>query len=140
MSEGVWKGVPLKTLLELTGIKTGVAEVLFSGRDSGIKNRQYIPYERSLPIAKALHPEVMIAYEYNGKPLSHKQGFPFRLIVPRWYGMASVKWLNEIILVKDNSPCFLKLVSFPLPSVLLLFFSSLLLELPLFSFLVWYGQ
>lgn len=102
MSEGVWKGVPLKTLLELTGIKTGVAEVLFRGRDSGVKNRQYIPYERSLPIARALHPEVMIAYEYNGKPLSHKHGFPFRLIVPGWYGMASVKRLNEIILIKDK--------------------------------------
>ncbi|MBT2683762.1 sulfite oxidase [Bacillus sp. ISL-37] len=102
MSEGVWKGVPLKTLLELAGIKTGVAEVVFRGRDSGVKNRQYIHYERSLPIAMALHPDVLIAYEYNGKPLSHKHGFPFRLIVPGWYAMASVKWLNEIILIKEK--------------------------------------
>jgi DMSO/TMAO reductase YedYZ molybdopterin-dependent catalytic subunit len=102
MSEGVWKGVSLKTLLESAGIKTGVAEVVFRGRDSGVKNRQHIHYERSLPIDRALHPDVMIAYEYNGKPISHKHGFPFRLIVPGWYGMASVKWLNEIILIKGK--------------------------------------
>lgn len=102
MSEGVWKGVPLKTLLEYSGIQAGVSEVVFKGRDAGIKSSQYNHFERSLPIAKALQPDVMIAYEYNGKPLSHKHGFPFRLIVPGWYGMASVKWLNEIILIKDN--------------------------------------
>jgi DMSO/TMAO reductase YedYZ molybdopterin-dependent catalytic subunit len=102
MSEGIWKGVSLKTLLELTRIKAGVSEVVFRGRDAGVKSSQYIHFERSLPIAKALHPDVMIAYEYNGKPISHKHGFPFRLIVPGWYGMASVKWLNEIILIKDN--------------------------------------
>ncbi|WP_233434865.1 molybdopterin-dependent oxidoreductase [Mesobacillus jeotgali] len=102
MSEGIWKGVPLKTLLEYTGIKAGVSEVVFRGRDAGVKNSQYIRFERSLPISRALHPEVMIAYEYNGKPISNKHGFPFRLIVPGWYGMASVKWLKEIFLIKDK--------------------------------------
>jgi DMSO/TMAO reductase YedYZ molybdopterin-dependent catalytic subunit len=102
MSEGVWKGVPLKTLLEYTGIQADVSEVVFRGRDTGVKNNQYVHFERSLPIDKALHPEVMIAFEYNGKPLSHKHGFPYRLIVPGWYGMASVKWLKEIILIKDK--------------------------------------
>lgn len=102
MSEGIWKGVPLKTLLEYTGFNEGVSEVVFRGRDAGIKTNQPVHFERSLPIAKALHPEVMIAYEYNGKPIPHKHGFPFRLIVPGWYGMASVKWLKEIILIKDK--------------------------------------
>ena len=92
----------MKTLLEYSGIKAGVSEVVFRGRDAGVKNNQYLHFKRSLPIAKALHPEVMIAYEYNGKPISHKHGFPFRLVVPGWYGMASVKWLNDIILIKDK--------------------------------------
>ncbi|WNF21342.1 sulfite oxidase [Mesobacillus jeotgali] len=102
MSEGIWKGVPLKTFLEYTGMEEGVTEVVFRGRDSGIKNGQYVHFERSLPIEMALHPEVMIAFEYNGKPISHKHGYPFRLIVPGWYGMASVKWLTEIFLVKNK--------------------------------------
>ncbi|MBT2641667.1 sulfite oxidase [Bacillus sp. ISL-41] len=102
MGEGIWKGVPLKTLLEYTGIKEGVSDVVFRGRDAGIKNSKYVHFERSLPIAEALNPDVMVAYEYNGKPIPHKHGFPFRLIVPGWYGMASIKWLNEIILIKDK--------------------------------------
>lgn len=102
LSEGIWKGVPLTTLLEYSGINDDAAEVVFRGRDTGVKNGQHVYYERSLPIDKALHPEVMIAYEYNGKPISHKHGYPFRLIVPGWYGMASVKWLKEITLIKNK--------------------------------------
>ena len=102
MSEGVWKGVSLKTLLEYTGIKAGVKEVVFRGRDAGVKNSEFVHFDRSLPIAKALHPEVLIAYEFNGKPISLKHGFPYRLVVPGWYGMASVKWLNEIILIENK--------------------------------------
>lgn len=102
MSEGVWRGIPLATLLKYSGIKEGAKEIAFRGRDSGIKNKQSASFERSLEISKALDPEVMIAYEYNGKPLSHKHGFPFRLIVPNWYGMASVKWLAEINVIDNN--------------------------------------
>ncbi|WP_079509399.1 sulfite oxidase [Mesobacillus jeotgali] len=102
LSEGVWKGVPLKHLLKYTGIGSGVKEVVFRGRDHGIKNNENRNFERSLPINKAVQTDVMIAYEYNGKPLSHKHGFPFRVIVPGWYGMASVKWLTEIILIENN--------------------------------------
>ena len=55
-----------------------------------------IPFERSLPLAKALDPDTLLAYEMNGQPLPDEHGFPARLIVPGWYGMASVKWLANL--------------------------------------------
>jgi DMSO/TMAO reductase YedYZ molybdopterin-dependent catalytic subunit len=53
-------------------------------------------YRRSLPLAKAQHPETLLVYEMNGAVLTPDHGFPLRLLVPRWYGMASVKWLTRI--------------------------------------------
>ena len=55
-----------------------------------------VPYQRSLPLQVALHPDTMLVYEMSGEILTPDHGFPVRLIVPRWYGMASVKWLTRI--------------------------------------------
>jgi DMSO/TMAO reductase YedYZ molybdopterin-dependent catalytic subunit len=54
------------------------------------------PYARSLPISVALHRDSLVAWNLNDQPLSREHGFPVRLVVPGWYGMASVKWLAEI--------------------------------------------
>ena len=96
ISQGIWKGVPLSYLLSFTGINAGAREVAFLGEDSGLKNEERVHFERSLPLEKALDPNVIVAWEHNQKALSPKHGFPFRLIVPGWYGMASVKWLKTI--------------------------------------------
>jgi sulfane dehydrogenase subunit SoxC len=53
-------------------------------------------YQRSLPVDEAMRGEVLLAYAMNGQPLPASHGFPVRLIVPEWYGMASVKWLRSI--------------------------------------------
>jgi DMSO/TMAO reductase YedYZ molybdopterin-dependent catalytic subunit len=53
-------------------------------------------YERSLSIADAARPEVLLAYAINGRLLPPQHGFPLRLVVPGWYGMTSVKWLRSI--------------------------------------------
>ena len=53
-------------------------------------------YQRSLPLEEALRDEVLLAYEMNGGPLPPQHGFPLRLVVPGWYGMTSVKWLDAI--------------------------------------------
>jgi DMSO/TMAO reductase YedYZ molybdopterin-dependent catalytic subunit len=58
-----------------------------------------ISYARSLPRAKALQPEVLLAYGMNGEDLPFSHGFPLRAIVPGWYGMASVKWLTRIVVL-----------------------------------------
>jgi DMSO/TMAO reductase YedYZ molybdopterin-dependent catalytic subunit len=57
-----------------------------------------LTFVRSLTLAQAVDPEaeILIAYEMNGEPLNLDHGTPFRLIVPHWYGVASVKWLKHI--------------------------------------------
>lgn len=98
ISQGKWTGVPLRYLLDSVGVLKETEEIVFQGADSGKKEniQGIVSFERSLPIEKALHPDTIIAYKYNDKPINHKQGFPLRLIVPNWYAMASVKWLTQI--------------------------------------------
>lgn len=94
ISQGKWKGVSLRYLLKLTGIDSSVIEVIFQGADQ----LNGVCYERSLPLDKALHQDTLIAYEMNDDPIPFHQGYPYRVIVPDWYAMASVKWLTRIIL------------------------------------------
>jgi DMSO/TMAO reductase YedYZ molybdopterin-dependent catalytic subunit len=95
-----WTGVPLRALLEEAGVD-GAVEVLFRGIDRGLEGGEEQQYERSLPIEEALRDEVLLAYEMNGVPLPPQHGFPLRLVVPGWYGMTSVKWLEEIRLLDE---------------------------------------
>ena len=70
---------------------------MFEGADHGpdevVGDPSEVTYERSLPMAKALHPDTLLAYEMNGEPLPTMHGYPLRLLVSGWYGMNSVKWL-----------------------------------------------
>ncbi|MGH2884452.1 MAG: sulfite oxidase [Solirubrobacteraceae bacterium] len=91
-----WTGTSLRGLLEEAGADRHTVEVLFRGLDRGIEGGVEQHFERSLPRAEAMREEVMIAYAINGQPLPPQHGFPARLIVPGWYGMASVKWLDRI--------------------------------------------
>ena len=91
-----WTGTSLRGLLEDAGADGHAVEVLFRGLDRGIEGGVEQHFERSLPQAEAMREEVMIAYAINGRPLPPQHGFPARLIVPGWYGMTSVKWLDRI--------------------------------------------
>jgi DMSO/TMAO reductase YedYZ molybdopterin-dependent catalytic subunit len=96
-----WTGVPLRQLLEKAGLFDEATEIVFEGADRGTPTEKPIPpepiaYARSLVRAKALSPEVLVAYQMNGQDLSQDHGYPVRLIVPGHYGMASVKWLTRI--------------------------------------------
>ena len=101
VSQGRWKGVPLSHLLKLAKIKSTTKEVVFEGYDNGIKPNfdAKFSFTRSLPIDVAMHPDTLIAYELNDKPIPFKHGYPLRLIVPTWYAMASVKWLKQITVI-----------------------------------------
>jgi DMSO/TMAO reductase YedYZ molybdopterin-dependent catalytic subunit len=103
ISQGIWKGISLRTLLQYTGLIDPAKEIVFEGYDNGQRpdSNQIFNFSRSLPIEKALEPDTIIAYEYNHKPIPFKHGFPLRLIVPGWYAMASVKWLKKITVI-DN--------------------------------------
>ena len=69
-----------------------VVEILVEGADGQGSKR----FARSLPLSKALHPDTLLALEMNGAPLTKAHGAPVRLLVPGWYGMASVKWVSRI--------------------------------------------
>lgn len=91
-----WTGTPLRPLLEQAGVMPGAVEVVFSGWDHGVDLGIEHVFERSLPIDEAMRDEVMLAWAHNGESLLPEHGFPLRLVVPSWYGMASVKWLRAI--------------------------------------------
>ena len=74
---------------------------MFTGEDRGVQGGVEHDYQRSLPIAEARRPEVLLVDEMNGEPLQPQHGFPVRLLVPGWYGMTSVKWLRRIEAVAD---------------------------------------
>src|SRR5581483_7514507 len=70
-----WTGTPLSGLLEEASPADGAVEVLFTGADRGIEGEEEQEYERSLPLAEAVRPEVLVAYEMNGDPLPPQHGF-----------------------------------------------------------------
>ena len=95
-----WGGVRLQDLLADAGVQDGGIEVVFYGADKGVEKVRDLDVEqhfgRSMHIDDALRPEVLVAYEMNGAPLNLYHGAPVRLIVPGWYGVANVKWLEQI--------------------------------------------
>ncbi len=96
-----WSGVQARLLLESAGIEDGALEVVFEGADSGVEggSEGAVRFARSLPLDMALHPDTLIALRMNGEPLATEHGFPARLVVPGWYGVASVKWLRALRVV-----------------------------------------
>jgi DMSO/TMAO reductase YedYZ molybdopterin-dependent catalytic subunit len=91
-----WRGTPLAPLLAEAGPLDDAIEVVFTGLDRGLEAGETQIFERSLPLEEALRSDVLLAYEMNGALLLPQHGFPLRLVVPGWYGMASVKWLTRI--------------------------------------------
>ncbi|HEX2027269.1 MAG TPA: molybdopterin-dependent oxidoreductase [Nitriliruptorales bacterium] len=91
-----WTGVPLADVLGEAGLDDRVVEVVFTGADRGVEGGIEQHYQRSLAVEDATRADVLLAYELNGQPLPPQHGAPVRLVVPGWYGMASVKWLTAI--------------------------------------------
>jgi DMSO/TMAO reductase YedYZ molybdopterin-dependent catalytic subunit len=91
-----WTGTPLAPLLDETGLEPEAVDIVFTGADRGIQGDEEQDYARSLKVSEAMSPDVLLAYAMNGAPLPPQHGFPMRLVVPGWYGMASVKWLTDI--------------------------------------------
>jgi sulfane dehydrogenase subunit SoxC len=100
LEEGVstaeWTGVPLAHLLGLARLRDDAKDIVFRGADRGFDRGAEHAFARSLAPADALRDDPIVAYAMNGAPLPPQHGAPLRLVVPRWYGMASVKWLCAI--------------------------------------------
>ena len=91
-----WTGTPLAGILESAGVREGAIEILFTGLDQGVQGDEVHYYQRSLTLAESSREEVLLAYEMNGQPLEPQHGYPLRMVVPGWYGMTSIKWLDRI--------------------------------------------
>jgi DMSO/TMAO reductase YedYZ molybdopterin-dependent catalytic subunit len=93
--------VPLSALLDRAVVKSNAREVILEGADCGMLEDPKSPpgeltFARSIPVSKA-RADVLLAYKINGSELPSQHGFPVRAIVPGWYAVASVKWLQRII-------------------------------------------
>jgi DMSO/TMAO reductase YedYZ molybdopterin-dependent catalytic subunit len=96
-----WTGVRLGDLLQRAEMANNAREIILEGADNGAiaeppRPAGKINFARSLPVEKAMD-DVLLAFAMNGEPLTAAHGFPLRVVVPGWYGMASVKWLQRII-------------------------------------------
>jgi DMSO/TMAO reductase YedYZ molybdopterin-dependent catalytic subunit len=100
-----WTGVPLAAILNRAGLAGDAREIVLEGADRGEPAEKPAPpgpisYSRSLPLDKALD-DVLIAYAMNGVDLPQDHGYPVRAVVPGHYGMASVKWLTHVRVVRE---------------------------------------
>jgi DMSO/TMAO reductase YedYZ molybdopterin-dependent catalytic subunit len=97
ISNAVWKGLPLRDLLDHGGVLAGAARVRLHGVDN---------YADTIPLEKAMEPTTLLAYEMNGAPLPDRHGYPLRAIVPGYFGEKNVKWLTRIEVVDANAKGF----------------------------------
>jgi DMSO/TMAO reductase YedYZ molybdopterin-dependent catalytic subunit len=101
VSAAEWTGVPLADVLDRAKLTSPAREVVFRGADRGrVDGRaETIRFERSLSLDDIANGGALLVYKMNGAPLPLQHGFPLRLVVPGWYGVASVKWLTAIEVV-----------------------------------------
>lgn len=107
-----WTGVRLRDLLEPAGLLSTAREIVFEGADRGEEDGIAMSFSRSLPVAKALHPDTIIALRMNGEWLEPNHGAPMRLFVPGWYGVASVKWLRTMRVIDHAYQGFFQTVKY----------------------------
>jgi DMSO/TMAO reductase YedYZ molybdopterin-dependent catalytic subunit len=100
MGNALWRGVRLKDLLAKAGLSKNALEVTFDGADSGVIGTTP-DFIKALPISKALDGHTLVAFEMNGEPLPHWNGFPARLVVPGWTATYWVKHLTSINVVSE---------------------------------------
>jgi DMSO/TMAO reductase YedYZ molybdopterin-dependent catalytic subunit len=98
-----WTGVPLRYLLAQARVRRDATEIVFEGADRGSEKDHpaEMSFARSLPLEKAQHPDTLLVTRMNGEVLEPSHGFPARLLVPGWFGVASVKWLTRIEAVAE---------------------------------------
>lgn len=100
-----WTGTPLRSVLELAGVRRNAVDVNLFGLDQG-------EFNRPMPLIKALDDDTLLVYAMNGATLPPDHGFPLRAVVPGWVGSSSVKWLGRIVVssekqwVKNNTTSY----------------------------------
>lgn len=107
VGNGRWRGVRLRDVLGRAGVKASAREVLFEGADAPLGTMP--DFQRSIPIAKAMDGDTLLAFEMNGETLPVKHGFPLRAVVPGWAGDSWMKWLTQVrVLDKEHDGFWMK--------------------------------
>ena len=114
MGNARWKGARLKDILAKAGVKGDALEVVFDGADRAPLDKTP-DFVKSLPIDVALDENTLVAYEMNGKPLPHWNGFPVRLVVPGWTGTYWMKHLSRIRVVSQPDKNFWMSAAYRIP-------------------------
>lgn len=114
MGNARWKGVRLRDVLTRAGVVKDAVEVVFDGADGGALGKTP-DFVKSLPVWKALDENTLLAYEMNGEPLPHWNGFPLRLVVPGWTATYWIKHLTSIRVVNEADRNFWMATAYRLP-------------------------
>lgn len=117
MGNARWRGVRLADLLARVGPKSTAVEVSFDAADAA--PLEGTPdFVKSLPIAKALHPDTLLAYEMNGEPLPQANGFPLRLVVPGWTATYWIKHVDRIAVLEAPEKSWWMTTAYRMPRAL----------------------
>ena len=98
-----WTGVPLSRILTMAGPAADAQRVLLGGADGGaLASGESVTFERGMPFGKATDGTVLVATRMDGRPIPQEHGGPVRIVVPGWYGVASIKWLTTVTVTTDD--------------------------------------
>jgi DMSO/TMAO reductase YedYZ molybdopterin-dependent catalytic subunit len=98
MGNARWRGVRLRDVLNAAGLKKEAVEVSYAGAD-GAPLEGTPKFVKSIPAWKAIDPDTLIAFEMNGEPLPHWNGFPARIVVPGWTG---TYWMKHVTTIRPS--------------------------------------
>ena len=110
-----WTGVRLRDVLRKTELQSQAKHVQFQGADRPIVASVPL-FVRSIPLEKAIHPDTLLAYEMNGRPLLLLHGAPLRVITPGWMAESCLKWLTDITVQADESTGYYMQTAYRIPA------------------------
>ncbi|MEP6935119.1 MAG: sulfite oxidase [Nitrospirota bacterium] len=111
-----WTGVRLRDVLAKAGVQAGAYHVQFQGADRPVVASVPL-FTRSIPLEKALHPDTILAYEMNGRPLPLLHGAPLRVITPGWMADSCTKWLTEITVQSEEAQGYYMQTAYRVPTI-----------------------
>jgi DMSO/TMAO reductase YedYZ molybdopterin-dependent catalytic subunit len=114
MGNARWKGVRLRDVLNRAGVKADALEVVADGADAAVLDKTP-DFVKSIPVWKALDENTLIAWEMNGEPLPHWNGYPVRLVVPGWTATYWMKHLTSLKLVNEPYKGFWMATAYRIP-------------------------
>ncbi|MEC4890280.1 MAG: sulfite oxidase [Nitrospira sp.] len=109
-----WTGVRLRDVLAKAGLRHQAKHVQLQGADRPVVAAVPL-FIRSIPLEKALHPDTLLAYEMNGRPLPLLHGAPLRVITPGWMADSCIKWLTDITVQADEAKGYYMQTAYRVP-------------------------